>query len=327
MGRICGSLSIVTAAVAALVLSTAPELAGSPVLPRFEKLSDRFYYSKGGDDSGNLGVLVTEEGMLLIDTPAPKDIPSMLEMLRKLTPNPVSWVVNTDYHRDHTGGNAYFLERNIPVIGSRELSRIMRAGPKEIDPPNQEAGPRDLTALAPRFAFDRQMHLFPGGIEVRVMAVEHRAHTAGDVVIIIPSENVILAGDLFVPGGFPTIDSDAGEGSALWWIDAMRKVIESVPLIKSAMPHPKAAPSKPAAEEKTLEELVIVIPGHGPASSLKEMKNLLEAAQKLRAETGRAVSAGRRRESFLASPSLAPFRAYKNLEAYASQLYDELSKK
>jgi hypothetical protein len=251
----------------------------------------------------------------------------MLETLRKLTASPVSWVLNTQYHKDHTGGNGYFLDHQVPVIGSKETVRLMLSGAKERELSSQEAGNRGLPELAPRFAFSRQMHLFPAGIEVRVMEVEHKAHTAGDVVVLIPSEKLLYVGDLYSPDSFPEIDTAGGEGSAAGWIDGMRKVIEAVPLVKSAMPQPKPAPSKLPAEEKTLEELFVVVPGHGPASNLKEMKNLVEAAQKLRAEAGRAVSAGRSLESFLVSPALAPFRGYGNLSSFASQLYDALSHK
>ena len=312
---------------AALILWTTSQPASYPALSRFEKLSDHFYYSRSSDDAGNLGILVTDEGVLLIDTPAPKDVPSVLEMLRKLTPSPVAWVVNTHFHKDHTGGNGYFVEHQVPVISSKDALRLMLPGGKEREASTHGAGDRDLPASAPRFAFARQIHLYPAGIEVRVMAVEHGAHTSGDVVVLVPSEKILHAGDLYSPDSFPAIDTADGEGSPLGWIDAMRKVIEAVPLVKSAMPQPKPDPSKPPAEEKTLEEQFIVVPGHGPASNLKEMKVMLEAAQKVRTEAGRAVSAGRSLENFLASPALAPYRVHKNLATYASQLYDALSHK
>ena len=76
-----------------------------------------------------------------------------------------------------------------------------------------------------------------------------------------------------------------------------------------------------------MEEQVIVIPGHGPASNLKEMKDLLETARKLRVEAGRAAAAKRSRENFLASPGVAPFRVYANFEGFAAQLYDEVRKR
>jgi len=87
-------------------------------------------------------------------------------------------------------------------------------------------------------------------------------------------------------------------------------------------------PSKPPlSEEQLLEEQVIVIPGHGPASNLREMKELFETSRKLRLEAGRAAAARRSREAFLASPALAPFRIYANFEGFAAQLYEEAGRK
>ena len=108
-----------------------------------------------------------------------------------------------------------------------------------------------------------------------------------------------------------------------------RAVIEAVPLLRSAMPpRPSTATKAPAlpAQEKTLEELVVVVPGHGRASNLAELKNLLENAQKLRTEVGRAVSAGRSRATLLGSVVLS-FREYKEVESFAGQLFDALSAK
>jgi len=79
--------------------------------------------------------------------------------------------------------------------------------------------------------------------------------------------------------------------------------------------------------EKTLEELVTVIPGHGAPSNLLQMKDLLSTAQKLKAETARAVSYRRTREEFLRLLSWDAYGSYGNLEAFAGQLFDDLFRK
>src|SRR5437773_8375303 len=92
-------------------------------LSRFEKVTERFYYLKAEEGAANVGALVTEDGVLLVDTPSAKDLPVSLEALKRLTPRPVRWVINTHEHEDHTGGNGYFLEHNAAVIGSRQPLR------------------------------------------------------------------------------------------------------------------------------------------------------------------------------------------------------------
>jgi glyoxylase-like metal-dependent hydrolase (beta-lactamase superfamily II) len=169
------------------------------------------------------------------------------------------------------------------------------------------------------------MRLFPEGVEVRILALEHRAHTGGDIVVFVPDEKVLLTGDLYGPARFPDIDSEPGEGSAQGWIDGIRQVIRWVPLLKSAEPEPKPDPEEPPEEEKTLEELVTVIPGRGPISNLQEVKDLYDLARGLRTAAGRAIKAGRTLKRFLTQGSLAEHRSMANFQHYASELYNALA--
>jgi glyoxylase-like metal-dependent hydrolase (beta-lactamase superfamily II) len=316
-------------------------LSSSAAPRRFTKVSEHCYFLEAEPGWGNIGAVISDDGVLLIDTPPAGEIPAMLEALKRVTTKSVRWVVNTHHHEDHTRGNDFFSEHNATIIRGREFRRVDEK-PAEAESKEQKPKP---TAAETQLIFGRQVRMFPGGVEVRIFSTEHRAHTNRDVVVLLPSEKVLHVGDLFLPGSFPMIDTSEGQGSAIGWLEAMRQVIESVPLLKSAMPQPKADPSKPVPskpppskapsskapqdpsqvpmEEKTLEEQVIVIPGHGPASNLQGMKDLFETARKLRLEAGRAAAARRSRDGFLASPGLAPFRAYANFESFATQLYGE----
>ena len=309
-----------------IAISLVASFVTSAPLPRFLKVSPHFYYLRSAGDEGNVGAVVTDDGVILIDTQRERNVPQVLESLKRVTAKPVAWVVNTHHHEDHTGGNAYFLTRNVPVIGSRETLLLLEKATGEVP----VAAPAEKSANLPdpplSFSFWRQMQLFPAGVEVRISSVGHKAHTGGDVVISLPAEKILYVGDLYRAGSYPIIDGSGG-GSALGWLDGTKEVVESVKLLKSAMPQPKPSPSAAPAPEKTLEEAIIVIPGHGPATNLKELKGLLEASQKLRAEIGRALASGRSRDALLSSPASDPFRSYKNFEAYASQLYDDLARK
>jgi hypothetical protein len=67
------------------------------------------------------------------------------------------------------------------------------------------------------------------------------------------------------------------------------------------------------------------IGGAGHRSNLQEMKDLLEAALKLRSELARAIGAGRSRESTLSSSALSSVRSLGNFESFAAQLFDDLA--
>jgi glyoxylase-like metal-dependent hydrolase (beta-lactamase superfamily II) len=232
-------------------------------------------------------------------------------------------VVHTDYQQARQGGTAALLKLGAAFVCSRELDRLASAPGAPPDP----AAPPLPARPNPRFVFDRQLHLFPGGIEVRISAIGGKARTAGDVFLYVPSEKVLVLGDYITPGSFPLIDSGPGEGTATGWIDGLRQVVDSVPLLKSAMPQPKPDPAAPPVPEKTLEELVFVIPGHGAPSDLKQLKDLLASAIRLRAEASRAVGAGRAREDFLRTLSGEAYKELGNVEPFAAALFDDLSRK
>ncbi len=294
-------------------------------VPRFEKISDHCYYFQSKGDMANVAAVVSDDGVLLIDPPGGSDPVDVLDAIRRLTPRPVRWVVNTDYRLGRSGGAERFVEQGALLLGSRqiyELGATTQPGPQES--PQQELKAARPADSAARLVFEQQMRLFPGGVEVRIVAVRYKAHTGGDVVAFVPAEKVLFVGDLYVAGSYPDIDVTPGNGSALGWLDGMKQVIDAVPLLKAAIP--QKIEVKPG-EEKTLEELVTVISARGPRSNLQEMKDLLDIARKLRTEAARSVSGGRDIDSFLASPNLAPYRSYENLVPFARQLFDELAKK
>jgi len=287
----------------------------SPQAPRlrFEKVSDHVHFLQLREDGANVTAVSAESGILLVNPPADPDLQPVLEAVKRVAARPIRWVVSTDYMMERSGGSAILQNQGAALLASSELRRLAAAGPEQAG----EAGPR--------ISFTRQMRLFPENLEIRIIAVQHRARTAGDVLLFIPAEKVLVTGDLFVGGSFPEIDQSVGEGSALGWIDGLKQAIDAVPLLKSAMPQPKPDPSKPQPEEKTLEEQVTVIPGRGPRSDLREMKDLLEAALKLRAELAKAIGSGRSRDSALSSSALGPARSLGNFESFASRLFDDLA--
>ncbi len=323
-----------------ILVLAAGAVIGAP--PRFEKVSDHYYCFQCRSGGLNVGAVVSDDGVLLINPPPEPDLTEAMDALKRVSPRPVRWIVATDYRIAVAGGAGRLAEQGAVLIGSDSMRPLLAApyDPKTTPDGQQEtkAGPpaprRDIPRLS--IAFGSQMRLFPGGLEVRIFSLHAKARTAGDVVILIPAEKIVQLGDLYNLGSYPEIDEDEGGGSATGWIDGMKQVIESVPLLKPAIPAPKTSPSAKAAPpktvpavggDKTLEEEVIVVTGHGPRSNLMELKGLLETSQKLRAEVSKLASGGTERENVLSSPRLAAFRVYNGFDQYASQLFDELSKK
>jgi glyoxylase-like metal-dependent hydrolase (beta-lactamase superfamily II) len=330
------------AAVASFwMLSAALSAAPSAVTAHFEKVTDHYFLCQPSRESWNVGAVITDEGVLLIDPPAEADLATVQEALRRASPKAVKWVVHTDLRREIDGTASHFVRQGAVVLGSQELSRLVAeaAKPPGVPVAGNEPKPDEKRAAgnrAPRLTFDRQMRLFPSGVEVRILAVLHRARTAGDTVVVLPNEKVLQTGDLYTPAGFPEVDVQAG-GSAGGWVDGLRQVVDAVPVLKAAIPQPRtepvpktpgrppvnlADPSRGVDEERPLEESIAVVPGRGVASNLMEMKSLLESAQKLRSEIMR--SKGRLNVSNAAS--LAPYRSLANFESFAALLNEEASR-
>ncbi len=157
---------------------------------------------------GNVGVLVTEEGVALVDDKFDRNVPEILAKVKTLTDKPVRYVLNTHHHGDHTGGNAGLQAQQVEVIAHENArANIVR---------NKQEG-------APHLSFEEQITLHLGGVEVRAMYFG-ASHTNGDAVIYFPKLRTIHTGDMFVRGA-PFVDYGNG-GSARDWDDTLNSVLQ-----------------------------------------------------------------------------------------------------
>jgi len=298
--------------------------------PRFEKVSDHCYYLQLEMSGENIAAIATDEGVLVVNPPQEPDLSLAVGALRRMTSKAVRWVVFTDHHFARADGIHFFAEQGAQLLTSarlRDLSKriIIRTDSKDATIPESGTNNGILDALSafPELIFDRQMNLFPSNLEIRILAIQPKARTGGDIVIHVPSEKVLFVGDLFETGRFPDIDT-AYEGSALGWIEGLRQAINSVPLLKPAIPL-QAKPELKSEPEKTLEERIAVVSARGRVANLQNMKDLLEVSQRLRNDILRAVRAGRTWDTFLASPISEPYRSYGNLASFAARLFEDLT--
>lgn len=155
---------------------------------------------------GNVGILATDEGVVLIDNKFERLTPILLEQVALLSDEPVRYVLNTHHHGDHAGANPYFLDKAV-VIGHEKARGKMLEGFMPGPPPVVF---RESTTL--RF----------GGSTIRAIHMG-RGHTEGDVVIHFPELGVLMTGDLYINGSAPFVDY-AGGGSALAWDDTLANV-------------------------------------------------------------------------------------------------------
>jgi len=192
---------------------------------RVEKVKDNLYLLRGpfhrcapngcgggyGDDgflheAGDIAVRVTSEGMIVVDDKYQENVAEVLEQLKRLSPQPVRYLLNTHHHTDHAGGDAVFI-KTTPIVAHRNVrENFLR---------NKQPG-------APGVTFTDQASVFVGGVEARAYYFG-RAHTNGDAVIYFPDLKVIHTGDL-ITEGMPVMDYPNG-ASAVEWVKVLDAVL------------------------------------------------------------------------------------------------------
>ena len=172
----------------------------------FKQLKDDLWViegtSAGASDAGNIAVLVTSEGVILVDDRFAQDFPEVMSAVRKITPLPVKYVLNTHHHGDHTGGNAQMLPNTEILIQANARKHMLDSN---------MPGP-------PRITFTQEASVFLGGKEVRAV-YSGRGHTDGDVAVFIPHDRAVHMGDLMAgTNGVtnPVMDYTSGASLKAW---------------------------------------------------------------------------------------------------------------
>ena len=170
-----------------------------------EQIQSAAYVIYGG--GGNVGVFVTNEGVVLVDDKFEQHVPDILDEVKGVTDQPVRYVFNTHHHGDHVGGNPTLL-KSTEIIAHRNARENMLK--------NSQSG-------LPRVTFRKQTSVFLGGKEIHAYHFG-RGHTDGDAVIFYPDQKVIHSGDLFIRAS-PFIDYASG-GSALEWDKTLDAILQ-----------------------------------------------------------------------------------------------------
>jgi cyclase len=273
-------------------------------------------------DGGNVGVLATADGVLLVDTATWRASRRLPERVRLVTEGRVRFVVNTHFHADHVQGNDLFASSAL-IIAHDTVPERMRAFHAQVlrDYPalletargdGNQAGAAWLSEQldwarstpaerlpTPALTYASELTLRLGDETVHIWH-PGRAHTDGDSLVYCERAKVLHAGDILFNRIIPYMD--AAEGSSVsGWIAALDDVLRRVQL----------------AERKLRD--VKVIPGHGEVSSLSGVRefrgylaDLLEAARQ-------AKASGQSLEQFKQTVALP---AYAHYADYALRLKD-----
>lgn len=153
----------------------------------------------------NSGVLVTEEGVIIIDAQtSPGAAEQLYDKVRRLTDRPIRYVINTHYHGDHTYGNAAWASHGIPIVGLRLTAELMRIREQRMKLFYRSRGlPADgIPVQPPTIQFDEQLTLHLGGKDLRLYHLGP-GETPDSIVVWLPQEKVLFTNDTMHCYGFP----------------------------------------------------------------------------------------------------------------------------
>jgi cyclase len=197
--------------VAMTVFGQAPQPGAAPAnAPRFppidsiDSIATNLYRIVG--EGGNTAVFVHDDGVLLVDTKLPDNGQKILDQVKKVTDKPITHIVNTHTHGDHTGSNSFF-PASVEVVTQENTSANMARMP-EFESAHGKVGLPDRT-------FKDKMTLFSGRESVDLYYFG-AGHTNGDAFIVFRDARVMHSGDIFATKGLPFLDvNNGGSGVAI----------------------------------------------------------------------------------------------------------------
>ena len=283
-------------------LSLAQDQDFSKVQIKVTKVSGTVYMLEGS--GGNIGASIGEDGIVIVDDQYAPLAEKIQAALKGITDKPVRFIINTHYHSDHTGGNAYF-QKQAPIIAQDNVrKRLENGGPAgNGGSMHFENKPEPKDAL-PILTFDHDLTVHLNGEDIRALHFP-AGHTDGDAIIYFPKSNVVHMGDDFVTYGFPFIDVDAG-GSIDGMIDGVEKAIAQLP------PDVK------------------IIPGHGPISNLDDVRNYIKMLKETRDVVAKAMKDGKTLDQMKQAKLLEPWKKLSGFvkeDAFLETIYYSLGQK
>ena len=194
----------------------APSAAGLTV----DKLRDNMYVLRGG--GGNTAVFIMAGGVALVDTKIAGWGQPIIERVKELTDKPITTIINTHTHYDHTEGNVEFPPA-VEVVTHENTAKLM---PEMRDVYGIQNSGRNVFRDSkgrnlPTRTFRDRLTLGSGNDRIELHYFG-RAHTSGDAFVVFPAARVLHTGDAFPNRGMPIMDVNNG-GSGVEYADTVAR--------------------------------------------------------------------------------------------------------
>jgi cyclase len=277
-----------------------------------------FYMIAGA--GGNIGFQIGTDGVVVVDSGSASGADAVIAAIRKVTAQPIRYVIDTSADADHVGGNAALAKAGQTLFtqtGGAGLAANFSAGGASVlsveqvltrmsgKPPYPvDAWPTE-TFQQPR----KYMYFNGEGIEV---LHQPAAHTDGDAIVFFRRSDVIVAGDILDTTRFPVIDIAKG-GSIHGEIAALQKLVDT------------AIPSVPIVSR---EEGTLIVPGHGRICDQLDVVEYRDMVTIIRDRIRDLKKQGLTLEQVkAASPARGYTRRYGSESAFDEAVYRSMSEK
>lgn len=268
---------------------------------KIEKVKDNLYVITGSSPSpretfsgGNTGVFITDRGVVVVDTKLAGWGPTILERIKTVTDKPVTTIINTHTHGDHTGSNEFFGASVETIVHENTKANMAR----------MDAFKADKAQFLPKRTYKDKLTIGSGKDQIDLYHFGP-GHTNGDTFIVYTALRTMQAGDMFPWKDAPFIDRSNG-GSGRAWPVTIKAVLDNVKNVDS------------------------IIGGHQPLATWKDLDVFQRFTAQLWAETAAAHKAGKSVDEAAANTAwVGKYAGYETtrLKAAVQAIYDELSGK
>ncbi len=227
---------------AGLSISTTAFGQAAPTPVTATKLTDNLVLLAG--DGGNVVVVVSGDGLMLIDGGLPERSAELLKAVAQIDSHPVRTLFNTHWHFEHTGCNEVLGKMGTKIIAHENTKKWLsqkvnlEALNRTFDPLAPEGRPVETFSTAGKMTFGAEKidytHVSP-------------AHTDSDAYVFFPASNVLHTGDLFFNGSYPVIDYSTGG-----WVGGMAAACDTLLRVGDARTK--------------------IVPGHGPLGTKEDLR-------------------------------------------------------
>jgi cyclase len=253
-------------------------------------------------DGGNITAIGNDASTLLIDSGIDSRVSELSGAIFKGTGRPVTRLVNTHWHFDHTGGNVYFGSGGVIIIAQENVKKRL-SSVQSVPFTGLRDGHYPSLAL-PTVTYSSSTELRQGSQQLTLVNYGP-SHTDGDTVIYISPANVAVVGDLFSNHVYPIIDLASG-GSIDGMIQSLDRILAQT------------------------DEQTKIVPGHGALATRADLQNYREMLVEVRQRIKALITAGKTIDEVVATAPTKEFDAawgtgYVTPEVFTKMVFSSLA--